>query len=70
VANPWATDRPAGGWLPEGRIFMTPLLPPNYCPFSVCLIMAATVSQHFAVTPNLLVLGLIQIDETQLGDVE
>jgi hypothetical protein len=40
VANPRAADRPAGGWPPEGRIVMTP----DYYPFSVCLIMAATSS--------------------------
>jgi hypothetical protein len=24
MANPRVADRPAGGWLPEGRIVMTP----------------------------------------------
>jgi hypothetical protein len=24
AADPWAADRPAGGWPPEGRIVMTP----------------------------------------------
>jgi hypothetical protein len=40
VANPQAADGPAGGWQPEGRIVMTPQLPPNDNPLSVCLIMA------------------------------
>jgi hypothetical protein len=42
VANPRAANRPAGGWLPEGRIVMTPYLPPNYYPNSVPLIMEFT----------------------------
>jgi hypothetical protein len=33
----------AGGWLPEGRIVMTPQLCPD--PFSVCLIMGFTDSE-------------------------
>jgi hypothetical protein len=42
VANPRAADTPAGVWPPSGHIVMTPQQPSNYCPFSVCLIMATT----------------------------
>jgi hypothetical protein len=42
VANPQAADWLAGGWLPVGRIIMTPQRPSNYHPFSICLIMAST----------------------------
>jgi hypothetical protein len=54
VANPWAADRPAGGWPPEGHIVITPYRTLNYYPFSVCLIMAFTcsdplVKMHFDV---------------------
>jgi hypothetical protein len=42
VANPWASDRPAGGWPPEGCSVMTHQRPPNYYLFSVCQIMANT----------------------------
>jgi uncharacterized C2H2 Zn-finger protein len=42
VANPWAADRPARGWSPEGRIVMTPYRHSNCYPISVCLIMVTT----------------------------
>jgi hypothetical protein len=42
VASPGVADRPAGGWPPEGRIVMTPQLPLQYYPFSVCLFMGTT----------------------------
>jgi hypothetical protein len=45
AANPMEADWPAGGWPPKGRIVMTPLLPPNYYPFSVPLIMELTQSK-------------------------
>jgi hypothetical protein len=41
AANPRA-NRPAGGWPPKGRIIMSPLLPPNYYPFSDSLIIEFT----------------------------
>jgi hypothetical protein len=47
VANSWATDRPAGGWLPKRHIVMTLYRPPNYYPCSICLIMATTPSDAF-----------------------
>jgi hypothetical protein len=37
-----AADRLNGSWPPEGRIIMTPQLPPDYYPFSVPLIMEFT----------------------------
>jgi hypothetical protein len=43
AANPRAADRLVRGWPPEGHIVMTPLLPPNYYPFSVPLIMEFTL---------------------------
>jgi hypothetical protein len=44
VARPRVAVRPAGGWVPTGRIVMSPWLPPDYYPFSVSLIMKLT--QH------------------------
>jgi hypothetical protein len=46
VANPWAADRPAKGWPPEGHIITTPQWPSKYYPFRICLIMASTQSSR------------------------
>jgi hypothetical protein len=46
AANPRVADRPAGGWLPEGRFIMTSRRPANYYPFSVSLIMEFTDSTN------------------------
>jgi hypothetical protein len=48
MADPWAAGRPPGGWLPEGRIVMTPKLSPNYYPFSISLIMEFTLQPFSA----------------------
>jgi hypothetical protein len=42
VANPRTADRPAGDWLPAGRIIMTPYLPSNYHAFTVRLTLELT----------------------------
>jgi hypothetical protein len=49
AANPRAADRPAEGWSPEGRIVMTPQLPPNRYPFSVPLMMEFAFVETFRV---------------------
>jgi hypothetical protein len=46
AANPRAADRLVEGWPPKGLIVLTSLLPPNYYPFSVPLIMEFTPGGH------------------------